>query len=74
MGVRVSIVPWLYFALMESSARKATLGESALGVMVTSDKGERISFRRATVRHFARYVSGFLPLWAGFLIRFSPAF
>ncbi len=48
---------WLYFALMESSAKGGTLGKIALGLKVTDMSGNRISFGRATGRHFAKLLS-----------------
>jgi uncharacterized RDD family membrane protein YckC len=53
-----TIVPgWLYYALMESSAKQATLGKMALGIMVTDTNGRRVSFGRATGRYFAKIIS-----------------
>ncbi len=65
IGILVSIVlsfagNWLYEALMESSTRQATLGKMILGMKVTDLAGNRISFARATGRHFAKYISGFI--------------
>ncbi|HYB62003.1 MAG TPA: RDD family protein [Methylomirabilota bacterium] len=57
----------MYFALLESSAKQATLGKMALGVVVTDLNGKRISFARALARTFAKIVSG-LPLNIGYLI------
>ncbi len=57
----------LYFALMESSPRGATLGKMALGLRVVSDKGERLSFPRAVGRYFAKVLSALL-LGIGFLM------
>ena len=51
---------WLYFALLESSARGATLGKMALSMRVTDLEGRRISFMRATGRYFAKYLSGMI--------------
>ena len=61
------VIPWLYWALMESSGRQATLGKSALGIMVTDTEGERITFARGTARYWAKVIS-FLTLLIGFLI------
>ena len=44
---------WLYYAFMESSGKQATLGKMALGIKVVDRRGGRISFARATGRHFA---------------------
>jgi uncharacterized RDD family membrane protein YckC len=51
---------WLYEALMESSSYQATLGKMALGLKVTDLYGNRISFGRATGRHFAKWLSLFV--------------
>jgi uncharacterized RDD family membrane protein YckC len=57
-GVNLAIlVAWIYFALMESSSTRATLGKMALGICVTDLKGDRVSFSRATGRHFAKIIS-----------------
>lgn len=54
----VAVAGWLYFALMESSARGATLGKMALGLRVVDLNGNRIGFGRATGRYFGKIVSG----------------
>ena len=56
------VVTWLYFALMESSARGATIGKMILGLRVVDDRGQRISFLRATGRFFAKFISGIILL------------
>ncbi len=61
------IIGWLYEALQESSAAQATIGKRALGLRVTNLAGERISFGRATGRHFAKFLSGLI-LGIGFLM------
>jgi uncharacterized RDD family membrane protein YckC len=48
---------WLYEALLTSSSLQATLGKLILGLRVTDLQGQRISFGRATARHFAKYLS-----------------
>jgi len=61
------VIFWLYFALMESSVKQATLGKMALGLMVTDLNGQRVSFARATGRHFAKIISG-LTLCIGYVM------
>ncbi|MDB5319605.1 MAG: domain containing protein [Phycisphaerales bacterium] len=57
----VSIVlRWLYKSLQESSTYQATLGKRAVGIIVTDETGNRISFGRATGRHFAEYLSALI--------------
>ena len=52
------LASWLYFALMQSSSRQATLGQLALGLRVTDLEGRRISFGRASGRQFATVLTG----------------
>jgi uncharacterized RDD family membrane protein YckC len=61
------LVTWLYFALMESSGRQATLGKMALGIVVTDLDGNRIGFGKATARFFAKILSGLI-LYIGFIM------
>lgn len=58
---------WLYEALMTSSAHQATLGKLAVGIKVTGMDGRRITFARATGRHFAKYISQ-LTILIGYII------
>ncbi|PYX36331.1 MAG: hypothetical protein DMG75_10935 [Acidobacteria bacterium] len=57
----------LYEAVLESSPRQATLGKMALGLKVTDLAGNRISFARASGRHFAKYLSGAI-FFIGYII------
>lgn len=56
------VIAWLYGALMESSSWQATLGKRAVGLVVTDMNGSRISFARATGRHFAKIISALILL------------
>jgi uncharacterized RDD family membrane protein YckC len=62
-----TLIGWLYFALMESSERQATLGKMALGIYVTDVEGRRISFAKATLRYFAKILSTLI-LFIGFIM------
>jgi uncharacterized RDD family membrane protein YckC len=62
---------WLYFALMESSTRQATLGKMALDMKVTDDEGNRISFGRATGRYFAKILSALILLIGFIMVAFT---
>jgi uncharacterized RDD family membrane protein YckC len=62
------VIQWLYFAGMESSARQATIGKSAMSLRVTNYEGRRISFGHATGRFFAKIVSGLIPLGIGYIM------
>ena len=73
LGEIIMMVPaslaigWLYYALLESSKYQATLGKMVLGIKVTNMQGQKISFARATGRHFAKMISGII-LGIGFLM------
>lgn len=56
----MAVAGWLYYALMESSSRQATLGKMALAIKVTDLAGARISFGKATGRYFGKIVSGLI--------------
>ena len=58
---------WLYEAFMTSSSWQATLGKRVVNMTVTDLDGRRISFGRATGRHFAKWLSAMV-LGIGFLI------
>jgi len=58
---------WLYEAFMLSSPYQATLGKMIFGMKVTDLNGNRISFARATGRHFAKWLSTLI-LWIGFIM------
>ena len=60
-------VSWLYEAFMESSSYQATLGKMILGMKVTDLYGNRISFERATGRHFAKWLSTLI-LFIGYIM------
>jgi uncharacterized RDD family membrane protein YckC len=62
-----TILNWLYFSLLESSAWQATLGKKALGLEVTDLDGNRIGFGRATGRFFAKIISSII-LGIGYLM------
>jgi uncharacterized RDD family membrane protein YckC len=59
---------WLYHAKMESSSWQATLGKKALNLRVTDMYGAPISFARASGRHFAKLITGMIPLGVGFML------
>ena len=65
--ITMMIINWLYHALLESSVKQATLGKMVLKIKVTDLNGQRISFWRATARHFSKSLST-LTLLIGFLV------
>jgi uncharacterized RDD family membrane protein YckC len=58
---------WLYYALMESSSKQATLGKMACGLYVTNLQGRRIGFGQASGRYYGMIIST-LTLFIGFLM------
>jgi len=54
------VISWLYAALFMSSRWQGTLAQQVLDLRVTDLSGRRISFLRATARHFAEYGSALL--------------
>ena len=58
---------WLYYSLMESSAWQATLGKKALGIVVVDSNGNRLTWGRATGRHFGKIISAF-PMGIGLIM------
>ena len=61
------IIKWLYYAIMESSKRQATLGKMIVGIIVTDLFGRRITFAKASGRFFGKFISQFI-LYIGYLI------
>lgn len=57
----------LYFSIMESSARQATLGKMAVGIKVGDQNGNRISFANALGRYFSKIISAMI-LYIGFMM------
>lgn len=62
------VVTWLYHALMESSEWQATVGKKVLGLVVTDMAGRRVTFWRATGRHFSKIVTNMVPLFIGYIL------
>jgi len=61
------VIGWLYFALLESSERGATVGKMAMGLRVVTSDGQRLSFMNATGRYFAKILSAII-LCIGFIM------
>lgn len=61
------VMGWLYFTLLESSTKQATIGKMAVGIIVTDLNGKRIFFGRANGRYWGKVIS-FLILGIGYII------
>jgi uncharacterized RDD family membrane protein YckC len=59
---------WLYNALLESSEWQGSAGKKALGLIVTDMAGRRVTFARASGRHFGKIVTSFIPLGIGYIL------
>jgi uncharacterized RDD family membrane protein YckC len=62
------VLPWLYYAKMESSPRQGTFGKVALGLIVTDMAGRPITFGRASGRFFSKLITGMIPLGIGYIM------
>ena len=58
---------WCYYAGMESSPLRATVGKMTVGIYVTDLNSQRISFGKATGRYFGKILSGLI-LGIGYLL------
>jgi uncharacterized RDD family membrane protein YckC len=56
INLLVGMVSWLYWATLESSIWQATIGKRVFGLRVTDLAGRRISFARASGRHFGKII------------------
>lgn len=56
------LLGWLYFAGTETSSSQATLGKYLLHLRVTTQTNERISFKAASIRYFAKPLTLFVLL------------
>lgn len=55
-------IAWFYYAYLESSPKQATIGKQALKIIVTDIDGNPISFSKATIRYFSKWISGLILL------------
>ena len=66
-GLVIILVQLLYFPLMQSSVRQATVGKLMVGIRVTDIYGNRMSTLRSFGREFAKVLSA-IPFGIGFLL------
>ena len=62
---------WVYFAYLESSQYQGTLGKMLLGAKVVDYEGNRISFGKATLRHFSKIISAIILLIGFIMVAFT---
>jgi len=61
------IIGFGYFAFLESSARKATYGKEALGLIVVNIDGTQLTFTQASLRYIGKLASALI-LYIGFIM------
>lgn len=66
-GMLIIIIPWLYYASFESSRSQATPGKLLMRTVVTDLDGNKPTFARVTLRHFAKFISAII-IFIGFLM------
>lgn len=65
-------LPWLYYAVLESSDRQATFGKRVLNIKVVDINNSKISFIKATVRFWSKFISGLILLIGYIMAAFTP--
>jgi uncharacterized RDD family membrane protein YckC len=65
-------IAWAYFALLESSPARGTLGKIALNLFVGDRHGDPITFWRASARYWLKILSTLLCMLGWFLAAFTP--
>ena len=66
-GMVIIVIPWLYYAGFESSRSQATPGKLLMRIIVTDLEGNKPTFARVTLRHFAKIISTLI-IFLGFLM------
>ncbi|MCX6686620.1 MAG: RDD family protein [Methanoregula sp.] len=61
------IIGFGYFAFLESSARRATYGKEAVGLIVINMDGSHLTFQQASIRYIGKLASLFI-LYIGFIM------
>ena len=61
------IIQVLYFSLMQSSAKQATVGKLALGIKVTDMDGQRLDFGKSLIRVLCNLLSSAI-LFIGYIM------
>lgn len=62
-------INFLYSVILESSSAKSTPGKFLMGIMVLDESGQQLSFSKACIRYFMKFVSGMI-MMIGYLIQF----
>lgn len=65
-------ITWAYYAILESSPARATIGKIALGLYVGDVHGDPITFVRASLRFWLKGLSTFLLMTGWLMAAFTP--
>jgi uncharacterized RDD family membrane protein YckC len=71
MSALPMIIGWLYFAGMESSSRRATLGKRVMEMQVVTEENDQLSFVQASIRYFSKILSALILFIGYFMMLFS---
>ena len=66
-GLSIITFSWLYFSILESSKFQGSIEKLCAGFQVVDYNGKRITFIKASIRFFAKFIS-FYSFFIGFLI------
>ena len=66
------LITWMYYALLQSGPRQATVGKMAIGVIVIDVNGGRLSFARASLRYFSKIISSAIMMIGYIMAGFTP--
>ena len=71
-GRITAAIAWAYFAVLESSPARGTLGKFALELYVSDVHGDPISFWRASFRYWFKYLSWLIVGMGWLMAAFTP--
>lgn len=70
--VGAMVISFLYYVVFECSVIQATPGKYIMGMRVVSEEGLPLTFTRAMIRYFMKFVSGFL-MGLGYFVQLFTA-
>ena len=65
-------IGWFYFVVLQSSAKRATLGMRAVGIKIHDEQFGRLGFWRLTGRYLATWLSTIILFIGFFMIGVHP--
>ena len=67
ISLLIGLLVFCYNAWFESSKYQATPGKMLLGIIVTDETGNRVSFKKALLRNISKVISGLI-IYIGFIM------